>query len=202
MSGIRVVGIDLSLTCTGLAIPGYEGEPGRTLAVKKPSGQRPENGWPELRRLRWMRERVVEEVQRLAGGSGHGYEVHVLAVLEGLSYGSKGGHQTTRAGLWWMLHDALDAMPSVHVAAVPPTCRAKYATGKGNAGKDVVMREVARRFPDFQGGEDEADALVLRAMGMDYLGVPLVDMPKLNRDALAAVEWPTIAVPEAVTADA
>jgi crossover junction endodeoxyribonuclease RuvC len=92
-----------------------------------------------------------------------------------------------------MTVDALDLLTGVQVAVVSPASRAKYATGKGNAGKDVVMREVARRFPDFAGGEDEADALVLRAMGMDHLGYPMAPMPQTHRDALAAVQWPEVA---------
>jgi crossover junction endodeoxyribonuclease RuvC len=190
----RVVGIDLSLTCTGIAVPGYDPNvQGYTVAIKKPSGQRPENGWSELRRLRWMRSRVLAEVRRFSGGVDSGFSCPVLVVLEGLAFGSKSPHAMTRAGLWWMVLDGLDAMPGVSVAVASPASRAKYATGKGNAGKDVVMREVARRFPFFDGGEDEADALVLRSMGLDHLGVPLAEMPKAHRDALAAVGWPAAA---------
>jgi hypothetical protein len=193
-TGPRVVGVDLSLTCTGLALPPiHASATGTTMAVKRPSGQRPENGWTELHRLRWMRSRVLEEVRRFAGGVGAGYTCTVLAVIEGISIGSRTGHVSTRAGLWWMTVDALDLLTGVEVAVVSPASRAKYATGKGNAGKDVVMREVARRFPDFTGGEDEADALVLRAMGMDHFGFPLAQMPQTHRDALAAVQWPEVA---------
>jgi crossover junction endodeoxyribonuclease RuvC len=189
----RVVGIDLSLTCTGLALPPIHGNAaGSTLAIKKPAGQRPENGWTELRRLRWMRSRVLEEVRRFTGGVGSGYACAVLAVIEGIAISRQTGQHMTRAGLWWMTVDALDAMTGVQVAVVTPTCRAKYATGKGNAGKDVVMREVARRFPDFSGGEDEADAIILRAMGMDHLGHPMAQMPQTHRDALVAVQWPEV----------
>lgn len=190
-AGPRVIGVDLSLTCTGLALPPiHANAAGTTMAIKKPSGQRPENGWPELRRLRWMRDRVLEEVRRFAGGPDFGYAAPVLVVIEDMAFSRTTGHVMTRAGLWWMVVDALDATPGVSWAQVKPTCRAKYATGKGNAGKDVVMREVARRFPDFTGGEDEADALILRAMGMDRLGFPLAQMPATHRAALDAVDWP------------
>jgi crossover junction endodeoxyribonuclease RuvC len=184
----RVVGIDLSLTCTGLALPpAHADAKSRTIAIKKPSGQTTANGWPELRRLRWMRDQIVNEVTQLADGPHP-----VLAVIEGIAISRQTGQHMTRAGLWWLVVDALDLIPGVSVAVVTPTCRAKYATGKGNAGKDVVMREVARRFPDFEGGEDEADALVLRAMGLDHLGTPLAAMPQTHRAALAAVDWPEV----------
>lgn len=198
----RVVGIDLSLTSTGLALPGpgWRHDPGHTMAVKKPSGQRADNGWPELRRLRWMRDRVLEEVDRAAWDAVEQCQIPVLAVIEGIAISRTTGHVMTRAGLWWLVVDALDSRPYVSWAQVSPTGRAKYATGKGNAGKDVVMREVARRFPTFAGGEDEADALVLRAMGMDHLDVPMAEMPKTHRAALDAVDWPALSIKEATNA--
>ncbi len=82
---------------------------------------------------------------------------------------------------------------------VSPNARAKYATGKGNAGKADVVREVTRRFDWFTGGEDEADALVLAAMGADWLGYPIVPMPAVHRKALDAVQWPeALNTPESV----
>lgn len=190
MTEVRVLGVDLSLTCTGLAHPGDDG--GRTTAVKRPAGQVASKGWTELRRLQWMRSQVLNHVDDATKDpTGRGRHM-VLVVVEGLAYRSMSPHAMTRAGLYWLILDALDDHPYVDVAVASPASRAKYATGKGNAGKDVVMREVARRFPDFAGGEDEADALVLRAMGMDHLGRPLAVMPATHRAALDAVEWPAL----------
>jgi hypothetical protein len=53
-----------------------------------------------------------------------------------------------------------------------------------------VVREVTRRFAWFEGGEDEADALVLAAMGADWLDILSVTMPQTHRKALDAVAWP------------
>ncbi|NUS59160.1 MAG: hypothetical protein HOV66_30530, partial [Streptomycetaceae bacterium] len=72
----------------------------------------------------------------------------------------------------------------------------KYATGKGNAGKDEVLAAVVRRYPDVEvSNNNEADALVLRAMGCDHLGQPLAVVPQTHRAALDKVAWP-----QAVTA--
>jgi crossover junction endodeoxyribonuclease RuvC len=114
-------------------------------------------------------------------------------VIEGLAFSRTTGHAMTRAGLWWMVVHRIDQI-GMPYAVMTPTGRARYATGKGNAGKADVMREVARRYPDFQGGEDEADALVLAAAGADHLGTPIADVPKANRAALDAVVWPELAV--------
>ncbi len=81
------------------------------------------------------------------------------------------------------------------MVAVPPNLRAKYATGRGNAGKDEVLLAVAHRWthvcqPD---GNDTADALVLASMGADHLGHPPVHLPATHREALTKVPWPLAA---------
>jgi crossover junction endodeoxyribonuclease RuvC len=186
MSGYRVIGVDLSLTCSAVAFKS------RTAKVARPSGQL--HSWPELRRLRWMRDAVLFHVN--AGGRLID-PTEPFVVIEGLAYTRTTGHATSRAGLWWLTVDALD-QAGIAYAVVTPTCRARYATGRGNAGKDDVIREITKRFGWFDGGNDEADALALAAMGADHLGEPWVDMPKANRAALDAVEWPQLPAVEAM----
>jgi hypothetical protein len=41
------------------------------------------------------------------------------------------------------------------------------------------------------GRYDASDAATLAAMGMDWLGFPLVEVPKQQRRALDGVHWPT-----------
>ncbi len=164
-----VLGLDLSLTCTGMAGRDWT----RALKPGKLTG---------LERIRWIQAVIVDEATDAT-----------LVALEGPSYGSgtqgrQSGHHE-RAGLWWMVRDALDRC-DIPIAVVPPALRAKYATGRGNAGKADVMAEVARRYPWFTGGEDEADALVLAAMAADHLGAPMADMPAAHRVALDGVAWP------------
>lgn len=177
----HVVGIDLSLTCTGMAVHG------RTMRIERPSRQL--NMLPELQRLRWMRDSVLNELRHGAAVARRGTD---LVVLEGLAYSRTTGRASTRAGLWWLVREALDVL-GLPVAVVPPTTRARYATGKGTAGKDDVIREVTKRFPWFAGRNDEADAVILGCMGADHLGAPWVSLPATHRAALAAVEWPEVA---------
>jgi len=170
-----VVGVDLSLTSTGYST-GHTTE-----QISKPK-------WvhelpAELDRLRWMRNEVALRVTR---------DRPDLVVVEVPAYSSTSGHATARGGLFWMLLDQL-AGCELPVAPVITTCLKKYATGKGTAGKDDVIREVKGRFPWFAGKNDEADALVLAAMGYDHLGEPLVKMPATHRAALDKVAWPDLA---------
>lgn len=120
-----------------------------------------------------------------------------LVVVEGPSYGSKTGSQHDRSGLWWIVVDWLindleqDGWGKT-VVEVPPSTRMRYATGKGNAAKDAVLASVVRRYADVDvTGNDEADALILAAMGARHLGAPIDDpLPKTHLAAMDAVRWP------------
>ena len=83
----------------------------------------------------------------------------------------------------------------LHVVEVPPTVVKKYATGKGggpDSSKDQVLAAVIRRYPAVDvTGNDEADALVLAAMGARWAGHPIDDpLPVLQTTAMAKVAWP------------
>lgn len=69
---------------------------------------------------------------------------------------------------------------------------AKYATGRGNAPKQLVVSEISARtgrtFPD----DNQVDAWILRAMALDAYGFPCIDVPKSHRDALNGLTWPQI----------
>jgi Holliday junction resolvasome RuvABC endonuclease subunit len=162
------MGLDLSLTHTGVA-----SSRGWTDVIR-PSGRGHE-------RLDRLRNTVLELIPTSVA----------VVVVEGPSYGNQGGQSGhhERAGLWWLVTHTLWKRGTPYAVA-SPAARAKYATGKGNAGKADVVREVTRRFDWFTGGEDEADALVLAAMGADWLGYPLASMPVAHRQALANVKWP------------
>ena len=169
MTQLKVLGLDLSLTCTGVAGRGW------TDTIKPHAKMRGED------RLLFIRQQIV--TTWVPGAA--------LVAVEGPSYGSTGRGQHERAGLWWMVACALRTH-GVPVAVVPPSSLKKYATGRGVGDKDDVMREVTRRFPWFAGKNDEADALVLAAMAADHLGQPMADMPKTHRVALDAVQWPDL----------
>ena len=167
----RVVGVDLSLTGTGLA----DGESvAETIRPKHITGHE---------RMAFILGEVVRAANdpRVA-----------LVVIEGPSFGSTGGSAHERAGLWWLVAHELWAL-TIPYAVVSPSARAKYATGKGNAQKDDVLAATIRRWPAFTGSDNNAaDAWILAAMGRDHLGLPVTAMPDLNRVALAKVAWPAV----------
>jgi crossover junction endodeoxyribonuclease RuvC len=167
---VSVLGLDLSLTSTGTAL--FDGTDYATARLRP---------HPKLRgheRLDWLLDAIAEQTRHVP-----------LVAIEGPAFGAQGSAYHQLAGLWWLVAHQLWAARTPF-AVVPPSNVKRYATGKGNAGKDDVLREVTRRFPHFTGGNDEADALVLAAMGADHLGHPLTPMPATHRAALDGVQWP------------
>ena len=186
----RVVGIDLSLTSTGLA-DSY----GQTRRVQtKPAG----TGVAEvLARLHTISEAVSNFANVYVVDPAYWEPSPALVVVEGPSFASTGGQQHTRSGLWWMAVDAVNDYgivndPPIPILVVPPTTRAMYAAGKGNAGKDEVLASAIKRYPAWDiTGNDIADAVVLCAIGARLLGQPIEgSLPKANLRALDKLTLP------------
>lgn len=172
MSDLHVIGVDLSLTATGVACRhGVD-----TITSR---GHTEDNLTTRHERLMRVREQVLSWCR---GAD--------LVVIEQPAYSRTAGHQHDRSGLWWLTIHALIAL-EIPVAEVSPTCRARFATGRGNAPKDLVLSAVVRRFPDHDVNDNNAaDALILAAMGHAALGDPIADMPLTHNLALDAVQWP------------
>ncbi|MFF9894923.1 hypothetical protein [Streptomyces longispororuber] len=167
----RVAGLDISLTGTGIATLGGTARVPTTGRRRDTIAQR------------WARMRHITDVVMTEVGDVD------LACVEGPSHHSVGGSAWDRGGLWWLIVDALCAR-DIPVAVIPPTSRAKYATGSGGARKAAVLEAAQRRYGAILPTDDEADALVLRAMGLHWLDQPLAEVPDGHRAALAGVQWP------------
>jgi crossover junction endodeoxyribonuclease RuvC len=165
---MNVVGIDLSLTSTGLAWDNT------TVAISsKLKG---------VKRLADLRKTILEAVTSLDDP---------WVVLEGYSYGSRNSQSHSIGELGGViklgLHEA-----GVPVALAAPTCRSKFATGKGNASKSEVASAVSARTGIVwhgKGSEDQIDAWVLQEMGMTQQGLGRFTWPNVNLTALTGVDW-------------
>jgi crossover junction endodeoxyribonuclease RuvC len=185
---VKVVGLDLSLTCTGVAVATQNGAiTDRITSKPTPNATLADRAV----RIGLITARVVDFVR---GAD--------LVIIEGPTYATSTGSQHDRSGLWWLVVNRLIAgtMPVVEVS---PTTRCRYATGRGNASKDDVLSAVIRRYPHIDvNGNDEADALILAAMGARHLGHPLEPtkpdtgsglvaiLPQTHLAAMDAVTWP------------
>ena len=171
---MKILALDLSLTRTGYAVgPGPHG-----LSIP-PRGQ---DRGPA--RLAFYRTAVTELLSIYAAD---------VVVLEGYSFGQARGssHSHALGELGGVVRLLLfeRAVPFVEVA---PASLKKYATGKGNAPKAAVLAEAIRRLGYGGNDDNEADALWLRAMALDYYQLETPTMPQSHRAALEKIEWPEI----------
>ena len=170
MSGPVIVGIDPSLTGTGLATI-HDGT-----AITTVVATRRLDGHDRLQHIL----RSVFAATQYAD----------LVGMEGPSFGSTGSAVHQIAGLWWLIAHGLWERQTP-LAIITPSVAKKYVTGKGTAKKDQVLVSVVRRFPAVNVADNNAaDALVMAAIVADQVGCPLAPMPAVQRAVLANVDWP------------
>jgi len=174
-----VVGIDLSLTSTGLARITTNGD-GKWVAETtcRPSKPTGANLAARDARIRGIRDDVIAWTAPCR-----------LAVIEAPIPHGQGAGTFERAWLWGMVVSALIAR-RVPVVAVPPATRAKFTAASGGADKAAVALAAGRMWPTWTPGvphgvNDQADALALGSIGVVLAGLkPPFLMPAYRLDAL------------------
>lgn len=168
MSNAEVIGLDLSLTSTGVAVGS------RTLVIA--------SKFKGVQRLDDVENQILKIFQAVWPP---------IVVLEGYSFASRNSqaHSIGELGgvIKMMCHDH-----GIPVAISPPTCRAKFATGRGNASKAEVMSAVSARTGivwSGKGAEDQCDAWILQEMGLARLGEARHDWPKTHLEGLVNTDW-------------
>ncbi|MCX4911879.1 hypothetical protein [Streptomyces sp. NBC_00878] len=178
-----VIGLDTSLTGTGIASSNGWCE---VIGYKKARTKDPGiTQLPHPERLTAMRT-LVKDICNAIGNPD-------LAVIELPAPSRSGGGAHERGWLWWQIYNHLDYR-EIPIGLMSVNHRMQYATGKGQATKNLIVDSVARRFPDWPtaGDDNAADAVILMAAGRDWLGAPITDMPKTHRAALDKATWPTL----------
>ena len=170
-----VVGIDPSLTGTGIIVL-RNGELGKALTTKN----EPKLG--TIERVRRIYEQINNVIENLSTCYVNAYigdkrmirwEPPSLIVIEGFSYGSKGRGVFDIAYLGWRIREELeryrteDDIPWLEVS---PSQVKQFATGKGNANKEIVLQQVYKRWGVEFNDNNQADAYVLAQIGRAYLG--------------------------------
>jgi Holliday junction resolvasome RuvABC endonuclease subunit len=163
-----VIGLDLSLTSTGIA----------------------GHGWTDHIRTK---TRGDARLDYLLSSIADFIKLADLVVLEGPSYGhaALAGHEDL-AGLRVLVRRYC-WRHQIPYAVIPPSSLKLYATGRGNATKGEVRSAVADRYGIHTEGAaryDEADAYVAMAAGMDWSGHRLAAVPERCAGALAGCAWP------------
>jgi Holliday junction resolvasome RuvABC endonuclease subunit len=172
VSDVAVVGIDLSLTATGIA---YADGSTVTITAKGLTG-------PE--RLIHIRDAVrgALDVAELAPD---------LVVLEGYAFGRPAqAHQMGELGgvVRVALHEETAEFPTMRWAVVPPAKLKKFATGKGTADKTAMVVAARERLGWTGMDNNAADALWARAVGLALYDALPVKLPQSHLVALEGVE--------------
>lgn len=190
---MKVLGVDLSMTSTGLAFAftDWRHKPAIVTEIVTSKG-----------RAGATYQDVATRFENIRNDINYFYNDYVacvdLVVMEGPSLGSmrSGGTNNHRiAGLWWLIYDYF-AMNGDPVAIVQPKARAKYITGNGNSDKETVLAHAIHYYGDHEwkkNSHDVADAIGLAAMGARHLGQPIeaYEMHEDNLAALEKVQWPS-----------
>lgn len=176
-AGPAVLGLDLAAELTGVA------GPGGTMVIRAPKAAGKKRTLADdLARLDHIASQIAWILLRARPD---------LAVIEDYAPGirSAAAHRLAEVG-GVVRHTCWRA--GVPIALVNPMHLKVYATGSSKATKSEMATSALKRagleFPT----EDECDAFWLRAMGLDQLGHPVVDLPKAQREALAKVVWPQV----------
>jgi crossover junction endodeoxyribonuclease RuvC len=173
-----VIGLDLSLTATGVAIIHSAALPGASVFTLASTGRRDATLAERQKRLTGLAEDILTAVGRPD-----------LVVVEGPAIMAKHGSNWDRAGLWWLVLSPIIEV-GIPVAVAAPMTVKKFAAGKGNADKATVAVGVARLWPDVHANNDnEWDALTLATMGAQHIGL---DVPTRahHAETLTKVAWP------------
>lgn len=175
-----VVGIDPSLTGTGLAIITIP-DGGITLTTIASTGKKGATWQQRHDRLLKLRNDVMRPIPRTTR----------LAVMEGPSFASTGAGQHDRAWYWGKLYDALTAL-GIPVAVCPPKTRAKWCCDNGNAGKADVAMGISHMWPEVSiRGDDQADALCFASIAAQHLRLPVpYRVLERHKLAISKLEWP------------
>jgi Holliday junction resolvasome RuvABC endonuclease subunit len=145
---MKIMGADLSVTCTGLSFPGAD-----TLAIRP----RTKGHW----RLKEIADHVLIGAQACRAD---------LVVIEGLG----GVYRGESARVIPMLHGAVmdrlmcHGIPYMHLM---PKSLKLFATGNGNADKDEMRLSARRRLGRTYRTHDECDADWLRVAGRMVYGL-------------------------------
>jgi len=153
MTRRAIAAIDSSLTSTGVCYGTDQDDFAVTCCNSKPRGK------TVLDRVKRY-EGLVEDVIRIVAAV-----KPAMIFIEEYAYSKNMGGQMYLGEFGGILRwNLIDYTP--HVYEVTASALKKFATGKGNAPKDVVMAHLAKRYGRLFQNNDEADSFVLYQMAL------------------------------------
>lgn len=192
----RIIGLDLSLSSTGACrlelTPQPLGPENVEVTLQRITSKPPPipagAKQPTLQQTSLRLRKLAGQITALCAGAD-------FVLVEGPAISRTSGHAHDRSGLWWLVVARLTGA-GLNVVEVGTTVLKTYALGKGGgpgADKDAVLAAVVLRYQELATvtGNDEADALVLAAMGARWIGQPIEpkQLPQTHLRALKSVRW-------------
>ncbi|GAB3209751.1 hypothetical protein GCM10027294_25410 [Marinactinospora endophytica] len=169
MTPPSVIGLDLSMTATGIAYP---------------------DGTTETLHPRSTGDARLVEIRDRVDRAASDRRVD-LVVIEDLPTHARA------AGITGMVHGAVRSLlveRQIPYALVSPATLKAYAAGKGNADKTAMTLALYKRAGIEVADDNQCDAWWLRAAGLQHLGHPAVELPAAQIARLDKVTWPEVAV--------
>lgn len=167
MTGPAVIGLDLSITATGVAYA---------------------DGGLDTWTTTGKDERLVDLAGRTAMLATTG--PIDLIVIEDVLFSPRAAKST---GITTMVHGVVRLellRRHIPYVLIPPATLKTYATGRGNATKPDMRVELLKRANVDERDDNRVDAYWLRLMGLDALGAPILELPATHRRALDKISWP------------
>lgn len=146
---LRILGIDPSLTSTGIAV--LWGGRLRTWTIGMDAGN-------PMKRLVYFRDELTEIVER--------YGIRA-AIIEGYSFGSRFTRSHAAGELGGVIRLVLHDM-GVHTVSTPPKTMKQAISGDGNADKKKIMLSLKQNMGLQLTQPDEADAAALSVIGAHF----------------------------------
>jgi len=170
MSDTRTtIGIDPSLTGTGIVVL-QNGEIVEQILIKsKPNGSRPKD---ELLRLTTIVDNVKEIVDK---------HKPKLILVEGLAFMAKSTSLMQLAGLNYLLRLSFADIPFV---VVTPSSLKKFVSGAGNAKKDLMLMATYKRYGVEFSDDNLADGYGLAQVGHALLDIHTLPLTKEQKEVI------------------
>jgi crossover junction endodeoxyribonuclease RuvC len=177
---MKVAGIDVSLTGTGVAIHEAGG-----LTYVREHGEDGKRGASFTSR----EERIGRLVDQVLFDCADAE----LAVFEAHDFGAKySASAHDRSGVFWILVRELRAQGTRVAQATPQTLK-MYQSGSGSASKDQMLVDAVRRYPTVDvRSNNQADAMAALSMGVRFLELAPLETVWNQKmaQAMEKAEWP------------
>ena len=186
----HILGLDMSLEHTGWCLTNLKtGETTQGVFEPNPNKSKKVVQILGMKRLVWLREHVLSMARygvRPEDANCAPPRIACLVLIEGYAFGAKGSSGISLGELGGVTRLALwdEKIPYIEV---PPTQVKKFITGKGGAQKDIVLKEVFKRYGADFDDNNIADAFALAQLGRAITNTHEKDLVVAQKEVVADV---------------